>query len=463
MATGASWHIWLRGLRSSIHARIPLSATAVRTAPLPRIAVPSQTASPVWASSRNIRSLDGVRGLAILLVLWCHLDVFVRGPAQPNSVSAAVRDIASNAGTGVQLFFVLSGFLLFLPYARALVTPEHAAWPRAITFYQRRMRRILPAYLTIFLAIAGLMLSAQVQRQSLRLALAQYPWGQMLTGLLLLFDLHHSTFDLIAGVNPFLGRLDAPLWSLAVEWQFYLLLPVLAWGLSRLGTLRRVVVAVVLVMVYGLLMRGAAAWMHYHAGLVDPADAPGLLGVFLSLLYGVRGKFLEVFAPGILASLLYVWGIERENWTPAQRRRLAFLLMPVAGIGFVGASLWATFASGRYEGLEAFYWPSAQRHGMWAITYAIAGDWAFGLCAAALLVIVLCLPRSWGKVFSLRPLTFVGLISYSLYLWHWPIAYVDGYAHPQLPPIVAVGGIFAWSVVLYYVVERPFLHHRRRV
>ncbi|HEX8035081.1 MAG TPA: acyltransferase [Ktedonobacterales bacterium] len=446
------------------------------TSTVRRMLIPSSALTPPAAraatsasgstGTSTIKSLDGVRGLAILLILWCHLYWFSPLLGGSGATFGLLRFTALNAQVGVHLFFVLSGFLLFLPYARALVHPnrDQVPWPHPLLFWQRRVRRIFPCYLLVLVCIVSLMVAvAARQGPGLGAALTQLPWGQLLPSLFLLYDLHRAPFDLIAGVNPVLRQVDGPLWSLTVEWQFYLVLPLLAWSLSRLRSLRRVVLALLLLILVGLAIRSFATWVHYALGIADPADAPGLVGLACSLLFGIRGKFLELFALGMLASLFYVWAIEQQHWTQAQQRTLALTLMPLAGAGLLYCSLWATFASGRYEGPQAFYWPDASVHGGWAIDWAIAGDWTFGLCMLALVLIVLCLPRSWGKLFSLRPLTTLGLLSYSLYLWHMPIATLNARVGAPLPPLVLVGLILAWSVAIYWLVERPFLRYRRQL
>jgi peptidoglycan/LPS O-acetylase OafA/YrhL len=238
------------------------------------------------------------------------------------------------------------------------------------------------------------------------------------------------------------------------------MLPILAWGLSRLGTRRRVIYALLLLVIFGLVLRSFAAWVHYSDGIEDPADAPGLLGLVSSILFGIRGKFIEIFALGMLASMFYVWAIEERHWTHIQARKLAYALMPVCILGIVYSFLWAVIGVGRFTDTNAFFWPSIERHGASAVAYAIAGDWLLGVWAVLFVVIVLCLPHSWGRVFSLRPLTFAGMISYSLYLWHWPIMRLNQLTGASPHPIVTLSVIFIWSAVLYYVVERPFLRYR---
>ena len=82
--------------------------------------------------SWDIPALDGVRGMAILLVLWCH----IHGISFDASTQWLLAFKGASGFLGIFLFFVLSGFLLFLPYARALL--EHGRWPSARRFYGRR-------------------------------------------------------------------------------------------------------------------------------------------------------------------------------------------------------------------------------------------------------------------------------------------------------------------------------------
>lgn len=109
---------------------------------------------------------------------------------------------------------------------------------------------------------------------------------------------------------------DGPIWSLAVEWQFYLLLPVLALGLKELArrfNLRGVMLGLLGLVVGGLAIRCLAAVGHYQWGWQDPV---------LPLLYGFKGKYLEVFAVGMLGALVFTYLIESDRLSPVHRRFL---------------------------------------------------------------------------------------------------------------------------------------------
>src|SRR5437660_4846141 len=103
----------------------------------------------------TIASLDGVRAIACLSVVTYHLTLVTTQDIHlwyPHNISPWVATLAYAGDTGVTLFFVLSGFLLFMPYAKALLFDS--SWPLARHFYLRRALRIIPAYyVTLFLMI----------------------------------------------------------------------------------------------------------------------------------------------------------------------------------------------------------------------------------------------------------------------------------------------------------------------
>ena len=151
------------------------------------------------SAQHEIAALDGLRALAILLVVSHH--VYRWGAGDWSLLRMPVLSATFDFGfIGVLLFFVLSGFLLFLPYARALVSGR--PWPSVRQFYRRRAMRILPVYF-VALGILGILLAAAGKLQ-----------GWVLNGLA--FD-----FLLLQNVSPaasnLIGSVDGSLWTLAIE------------------------------------------------------------------------------------------------------------------------------------------------------------------------------------------------------------------------------------------------------
>ncbi|HEV8190984.1 MAG TPA: acyltransferase, partial [Ktedonobacterales bacterium] len=161
-----------------------------------------QVLLPLESGPRATRALDGLRAVAALSVLSYHL--LLRLHVKGTQLGTTTYNIWHYLATGVDLFFVLSGFLLFLPYARAMLTGKPL--PSASRFYQRRALRILPAYWVCLVILAVLPTAAH------RVPLS---FGDIATHLLMI----HDAF-------PDYNRdLNGPFWTLAVEAQFYLLLP----------------------------------------------------------------------------------------------------------------------------------------------------------------------------------------------------------------------------------------------
>src|SRR6185312_4510269 len=150
-------------------------------------------------------------------------------------------------GAGVTLFFVLSGLLLFLPYAKALLSEQ--PWPGTRLFYLRRALRIIPGY---YFSLAVIVLLAQPQY------LEPQHWKEFILFPLFLMDSTRATFQ----------QLNGPFWTLAVEWQFYLLLPWIALGIylvvRRIRSEKRLwaVVGCLLAMIgWGLFSRALGSYL----------------------------------------------------------------------------------------------------------------------------------------------------------------------------------------------------------
>lgn len=384
-------------------------------------------------STHTLPALDGLRALAILLVVWHHLYRWGAGDwniwKQP-----ILRSSADFGFIGVLLFFVLSGFLLFLPYARALV--GGAPWPSTWSFYRRRALRILPVY---FVALAVLALLVAV-------AHAMHPW--MLHGFIFSFLLLQN---MSVSASTLVSVLDGPLWTLAIEWQFYLILPLIAlvllWltkGLDRRGTLWRIRIVFGVLIVLGLATRVVSAAAFYAPGIGDGASDIGWSGVAMRL---ISGRYIEEFALGMLLSLAY---IARQNRGTLASSRLARTgaAAPVAILGVIACYYWA-----RYLGVFRAEndWGFIPNVG-WS--WIVLGVWTTTLCFALLLAAALFGPDLLRRALSLPPLRFIGRISYSIYVWHLPVLNL------VRNTTVALVVILVLATVSYYVIERPFLKRR---
>lgn len=398
------------------------------------------------SSPRSIASLDGLRGLAIMLVLWHHwflLPMLAGWDTGPLALSL----VPLFGFSGVFLFFVLSGFLLFLPYARALLAGT--TWPLVRTFYLRRALRILPVYFLVVLFLVSTQDHTLLAPNALVLTLS------------LLFDWQVSIWQRLT--NPI-----APLWTLTIEWQFYLLLPWLALILAKV-TIRksrhsfrmRLIGFLSALIAFALLVR-LLALLVFASSHTDPIASPAPLGWFFVLFFGVAGRYLEVFALGMAASFLYVWvaelghrGIHLVRWG------YAALLLSVAGLC---CCLFWSVAARRIPISLGYDWIFSPTMPAWTVL----GEWALGVCYALLLLAVLLGPRWLDQVFASQPLRFLGKISYSLYLWHWPLLVASRAWFTATEPgvlwryILWTGAILlVWCSASYYLVERPFLRWRR--
>jgi peptidoglycan/LPS O-acetylase OafA/YrhL len=396
---------------------------------------------PLSTGGREIRAMDGLRALAALSVLVYHVLASTGAPTV--ILGRDVTWVWFYTESGVDLFFVLSGFLLFLPYARAML--HGRALPSARQFYRRRALRILPAY---WVCLAILVL--------LRLHTYLTPMGiqNILAHLVLLHD-----------DNPAFNRaIEGPFWTLAVEAQFYVVLPLLAAGIARFvsatRSARRLTLGVLGVIAVALTLRELDAVV---ATLLPqwPADVAARANVALIFLTGAQGKYLEVFAVGMLSSVVYVLAVEEKRWPRAATLRLG------AGLFCCSIAIYLVLAQTVIRLHNLMLAPYYLLLRPWDIA-TICGPLFIGVGYGALVLGVLLGPRIVRWPFEAAPVRFVGLISYSLYLWHEPILEGITPAFTSVPLLIkdlaalAVGVFVAIPVayVSYQLVERPFLRRR---
>ena len=382
-----------------------------------RDAVPPSSAStpPADAPERPrafgyIPALDGVRGLAVAAVLIFH---------------------GGHLGGGflsVDLFFVLSGFLI-TSLLLVEVTKTHRI--DLAQFWLRRAKRLLPALFAMILGVAvfAWLFAAPTEFDRIRgdaiSTLFYYAnWHAILSG--------RGYWDLFTSPSPLEHA-----WSLAIEEQFYLVWP---------------------------LVVGAITWFiswRSRVGRRAIEVAPTLLGVCLFGAVASPLLMAVLFHPGVDPSKIYVRTDTRMGtillgaafacwvyWKGPIRSHAARVTLEVAAlVGLVGM-----FAA--WSGVN----------GQMTIVYR-GGFLLFDI--ACITLVAACShpqPLVVAKMFSWRPIMALGLISYGLYLWHWPV-YVtltpartglDGWTLLSLRIAVSV----AFGIASYFLIEKPIRHRR---
>ena len=306
---------------------------------------------------------------------------------------------------GVDVFFVLSGYLI-----TGLLVAEHEHRGRVDlpAFWARRARRLLPALCVLLIVV---MIGLRIGGDELALASAR---GDFLSALFYVANWHftlsgQSYFQQYTAISPLRHT-----WSLGIEEQFYLLWPLVTWlVLQRWGRVRLGIIAAALALASFVLM----------AGLYDGADPS-------RAYYGTDTRIGQLLIGAILALVLA--GPSRERLL-----RIARPLAIPALLGLLAAMTWLA------DGSAIYYGPGAAAVGL-AVALLIAG-----LEAGSPLI----------RVLSFRPVVGLGLISYGVYLWHFPvIQFVGGSLAPTsgiLPAGVAVFITLTVSAVSFVVLERP--------
>ncbi|WP_201364791.1 acyltransferase family protein [Dictyobacter formicarum] len=404
----------------------------------------------------TIQVLDGFRAIAILLVISYHIEQ--KNPSFIHKFLHPQIGAPWTFGTsGVNLFFVLSGFLLFMPYARALIF--QAKWPSIRQFYLRRALRILPAYY-IALAIDVVVFQPQYLQPD--------HWKQLFLFLILFMDSTTTTYQ----------QLNGPFWTLAVEWQFYMLLPLVMLGflfvLKRLKPTPRLRLGGVLGLCFLLIIYGIV--MCYIGGLY--AHKPGeniIATIVLDLLYGTNGKYFENFAIGMAISGCYIYAQQiQSTFFDQWMKRLSPLILGAGCLILYFAAVW-TFRIANLSKGGAFFLRLAlldNFYSVWASTVIALG---YGCCMFALLFGPKIL-RSPLEISFLRNLA---LISYGLYMWHLPfIIFFHDHILPTLGNLVneryklyATYWIcmflvaFPIAITSYIFIEKPCIafSHKKRI
>jgi peptidoglycan/LPS O-acetylase OafA/YrhL len=364
-------------------------------------------------SNARLHGLDTLRALAILLVMTFHLQ---------NVLPERLLPIANVGWIGVDLFFVLSGFLI----GSQLLKPYLAgSRPRLGEFYRRRAYRILPAYLCVLL-----------------LYFAVPAWKEA-PGLASAWQFCTFTWNLsIEGPAPWAF---SHVWSLCVEEHFYMVLPVLV-----LWRMRRPSLAQTVGLMAGLVLLGMAVrWYELVHGVRTVGDAEQLWVPFAKRIYYPTYSRLDGLLVGVTLAL--VRSFRPGWWGEATRRGHALLLL---GMAITGVALW----------LFAWDFPSSDSVGSTVLGFPLLSV-GLGMLVAS--------SASGNGLLRLRVpgAKQLATLAFALYLTHKEIAHLDGlYLEHRLGyaqgswTAAAVYGVTCLlaAVLLYRCVELPVMQLRDR-
>ena len=357
---------------------------------------------PVRTDQRYMPGLDGLRALAVLAVIAYHLGV----------------GWAPGGLLGVGVFFTLSGYLIT---DLLLGRYDNTGQLQLADFWLRRARRLLPA-LFVMLAVVAAWVTLLDR-------------GQLapVRGAVMSSAAYVSNWWLIAQHSSYFARFAPPmplghLWSLAVEEQFYLIWPWLLWLLLRLSRKR-----------HGLHPR--LAWATLLLALISAAAMAVLYQPGYDPTRAYDGTDTRAFAVLIGASLAFVWPSRLLGDDVTETARWILDGIGAVGLAVIALLIWRTTQ------YSAFLY----RGGMVLLSFGTA--MVVGAAAS---------PASrLGVVLGWRPLRWVGVRSYGIYLWHYPIIVLTTPADGResiLREALQVAAAFGVAALSWRFVEEPIRH-----
>jgi peptidoglycan/LPS O-acetylase OafA/YrhL len=360
--------------------------------------------------TRRAAGLDGLRALAALSVLSFHAWLY--GFDHPSAVArnGLFDKVMFEARLGLVFFFVLSGYLLYRAFARAALTDGQRVDVRR--YARRRVARIVPAYYVATIGAVALL------------------WGGTGTPGVKLPTASDLPLFAVFGQDYSLDtvmRLNPVTWTLCVEAAFYVLLPLLGALAWRLGPRSwRLQVALL-----GSLVPLGLAWNELvHDQRWNILGSKAL------------PAYLPYFAFGMLLAL----------WSERRRERDAATLGPRVTAGLVIGGFAIVAADG--------YWHATAAPRAVNAWLAVLADVPAGLGFALVVAAAVAGGGAATRWMSARPLAWVGLVSYGVYLWHVPLI-LFGRRFGLLPDayvprvLVILGPVLLVAAASWYFVERP--------
>jgi len=375
--------------------------------------VTASAARPSATGKERVVALDGLRAVALLIIMGFHFDVgWLKG-----------------GFFSLDIFYVLSGYLI-----TGLLVGEfrRRRGIRLSAFWLRRARRLLPALLIVLVAVTLLVRFVA--------APGTYP-GYRMDALSALF--YFSNWWQIAVNGNYFNQTGAvsPLthtWSLSLEEQFYLVWPLVVVAVMHArSTFRRGVRSLLVLSAVGAVASAVEMALFYHSGQDTTR-----------LYFGTDTHAQSILIGACVACVLTLVQLRRggEGMAPEAASPWARTALVFCGLtGFAVTFVLSTRLTGNT--------PFDYRGG-----FAVSG-----LAAAAVIVAAVCVPRGpIARVLATRPLVLLGTISYGAYLWHFPVSIFVDPARTHTSGLVLLAIRFAVTVALaaasYRLVERPVMY-----
>jgi peptidoglycan/LPS O-acetylase OafA/YrhL len=366
------------------------------------------TETTATAQNKHVRAWSGLRGLAAGGVLLFHAHQYAGGPQAAiefAGLSIPLHALAATGFLGVDLFFVLSGFLLAQPFLRA--ASKDSPWPAFWPYIARRAKRVLPAF-WVQLVLLALVAFAAGNPVSVKAFFA------------VAFFMQH-----MLGVA---GQINSVYWTLPLEWWFYFLLPLLCLSFRYCPWW---------VFLCAAISWGVAYRLHCQTMLAE-GNIDGVFGYGSIMHLNAR---IDQFSLGVVAAYAQL----RIKVTSPWRARAAY----------VGVLLYFALVLNLYPRGDLFVradYPYLLGH------YPLVG-------LIMSLLIFGCGGKNWlSQLLSLQPIAWLGQISYSLYLWHMPMLVLSKSALLTMPPLYATLIAVIASIVVATIserwIERPFIANK---
>jgi peptidoglycan/LPS O-acetylase OafA/YrhL len=359
----------------------------------------------------RIKTIDGLRAFAVVGVIWAHVWMFFGNiPLIIGGID--IHRIISFGGIGVDLFFVISGFCMYLMYQKKAADFSFHFYG---DFIVKRWKRIAPAFyfVVLFECIVYLI------RTDL------FPVKSFLYHLFFI-----NTLDSDNVLSP-------PYWSLATEWHFYIVLPFL---FIKDHSKKFIEYRVWALIILCILLR---VW-HFSNFKIDRS-----VTVPTEMIWY---RFVE-FGWGILAAKRFITGPELPR---ILRGNIGFLL--ALCIAFAGRAIMTT--------------EFCLRFGKFGFLVRAFGEPVLTLGFALMILNLLKSATFFQKLISLKPCLFIGKISYSIYLWHWMISLPLSYwmlsyfgktaAVMELAFVASLAIVIPVAFVSYKFLEAPYFKKNTR-